>query len=109
LVGPGVDLERVLAALGDQAVALLGDDRSEQDRAGIAVHEASPPPPSKAASAVLETISERAHTRSATSTSPICTTCVRSRLRKARSSPSSSGVTTTTSGRSLRQPASSSA
>src|SRR5581483_3451799 len=107
LVRVRVDAERVLARL-DQAVALLGDDRRDQDLAGRKAHSASsffaPPLParaSSASSAPCETSSERAQTTAATSSSPGVTTPTWARFLKLFAIAFSSSPTTSTRGRSL--------
>src|SRR5580765_9052418 len=104
--------ERVLARL-DQAVALLGDDRRDQDLAGCEAHSASSffalslligPLPARASTpsiAACETSNERAQTTAATSSSPGVMTTTRSRLRNDFARMSSSSATTRTSGRGL--------
>src|SRR4249920_507934 len=106
LVSVGVHAERVLAALADHAVALLGHDRCDEDCAGIVSHSELP---SSTASAALVTTSERAQTTSATSSVPTGTTWVRCRFRNDRSSASSPSAVTTTSGVLRPCPATSSA
>src|SRR5262245_610767 len=91
-----VHAERVLAVL-DQAVALLGDHRREQNLVRMKAHEALPWTASSAASL---TSSARAQTTAATSTSDGWTTTTRSRLRNDLTSPTSSSVATTSTGRS---------
>src|SRR5690242_14940386 len=95
LVGVGMHLERVLAALSDHAVALLGHDGRDQDCARIVSHSLLP---SSAARADFVTTSERAQTTSATSRVPTGTTCVRWRFRNDFSRCSSPSPVTTTSG-----------
>src|SRR5207249_7839668 len=89
-----VDLEDVLVVL-DQAVALLGDDRCEQDLVRMEAQDALL---CSSASAPSVTSSERAQTSAATSTSAGVVTTTRSRLRKDLTTASSSGCATSTSG-----------
>src|SRR4051794_1985431 len=97
LVRVGMDAEGVLALL-EQLVALLGDHGREQDLVRMQAHWALPWTRSTALSLIS---SERARTRSTTSSSPGTVTTTRSRLRKDLISPSSSGCATTSSGSSL--------
>src|SRR6187200_1639152 len=108
-----VHLERVLA-VGDERVALLRDDRREEDLVRMQSHSAASSPlptparPRTSGSAASEMTSERAHTSDATSSSAGVTTRTFSRLRKDLMRSSSSSVTTTSVGRSPK-PASTSA
>src|SRR5207342_3637661 len=111
LVGVLVDLERVLA-VGDERVALLGDDRGEEDLVGVKAHCASsvsaPARPRTSGRAASVTSTERAQRSAATSSSPGIVTSTLSRLRKDFTRSSSSSVATTSVGRSP-QPSRSSA
>src|SRR5687767_4342473 len=106
LVRARVHAEGVLVVL-DQAVALLGDDRGEDDLARIEAHlDATSCTRSRAPSVAS---SERAQTIAPTSSSDGSTTRARSRLRKLLTSVSSSGSATTRSGDSAPQACRSSA
>src|SRR5258706_5223249 len=89
-----VHAERVLA-VGGAGVALLGDDRCEDDLAGLHYLALA----SRTDSAASETSSECAQTIAPTSTSFGSTTATRSRLRNERPSDVSSPVQTSTIGR----------
>src|SRR5207248_11766126 len=89
-----VHAERVLAD-GRAGIALLGDDRGEQDLRGV--HQRALP--STIGSAASVTSSERAQTTAPISSSDGCTTATRSRLRKLLARPASSSVQTSTIGR----------
>src|SRR5918996_1235825 len=94
LVRVGMDAERVLV-VADQRVALLGDDRGEEDFVRVQAHDTLA---CTCGSAASLTRSERAHTSSETSSSPGTVTRTRSRFRNDFPSTSSSSVTTTSSG-----------
>src|SRR5215211_6945647 len=98
LVGVLVHAERVLAVL-EQAVALLGDDRREQDFVRMETHAA--PRFWTSSSAPSVTSSERAQTIAATPSSAGVTSSTRSRLRNDLNISSSSSRTTTRVGNSL--------
>src|SRR5581483_4809425 len=113
LVRVAVHAERVLA-VADQAVALLGDDRRDQDLVRVQAHDVSSPLPgpprcpfparaATSGSADSLTRSDRAHTTAATSSSSGVVTATWARFRNDFSAVSSSPVTTTTSGSSLPQ------
>src|SRR6187551_1920932 len=99
LVRLRVDAERIFVVL-DQAVALLGDHRGDEDLARVEAHEAISFTRSSAASVAS---TELAQTRAPTSSSDGSSTSTRSRLRNDFATDSSSGWTTTTSGSSLPQ------
>src|SRR5262249_34655385 len=114
LVRVGMHAEGVLLSL-DQAVALLGDDRCDENLPGGEAHAAPsrvassttvPAAPARAStpeSAACETGSEQAQTTAATSSSDGATTATFGRFRNERAMFSSSSAQTTTSGRSLSQ------
>src|SRR5436305_3316311 len=95
LVRVRVDAERVTVVALDLLVALLRDDRREQDLVGMQTHEALL---STASSAAWLTSSERAHTSAATSISAGVTTWTPARLRNDFTIASWSSWATTTSG-----------
>src|SRR5688572_25943065 len=95
LVRPRVDLEGVLVVL-DEAVALLRDDRGENDLAGVEAHLDIASCTCSSASSVARTA--RAQTSAPTSSSDGSRTSARSRLRKLLITFSSSGSATTSSG-----------
>src|SRR4026208_611402 len=100
LVRVGMDVECVLALL-DQLVALLRDDRREQNLVWMQAHDALPWTCSSAPSL---TSSERAQTTWCTSSSAGTVTTTRSRLRNDLISASSSGCATTRTGRAVPPP-----
>src|SRR5829696_8043497 len=95
LVGVRMHAKGVLPVL-DQAVALLGDDRREQNLVRMEAHAA--PLLSSASRADSVTSRERAQTIAATSISAGVMTRTRSRFRKDLISVSSSSLTTTSTG-----------
>src|SRR5690349_9221232 len=103
LVRVGMDAKAVLAVV-DEAVGLLGDDRSEQHFVRMQAQDALP---CTASSASCVTSSERAHTAAATFSSLGAHTTTDSRLRNDLMTFRSSSVATTTSGASLPHDASS--
>ena len=94
LVGAVVDPERVLA-FGDQRVALLRDDRADDDVARV--HQ--PSLSFSVSSAFSESTSEAAPITSATPIAPTSATVTRAMLRKLLSAPVSSASRTTSVGR----------